>query len=102
MKIPKSFKLFATTIKVVFDNRRMNNDDTLGLSEIMESLISLSSEYKGKKLPDEIIKDTYYHEKVHMILDAMCEYDLSKNEKFVQLFASLLRQSDETTEYQSI
>ena len=99
MKIPKSFKLFATTINVIFDNERMNNEGLLGLSEIMLSLISLTNKYKGKNLKDETIIDTYYHEKVHMILDAMGEFELSKNEKFVQLLASLLRQVDETSEY---
>lgn len=98
-KIPKKFKLFATTINIIFDNERMNNDGLLGLSEVMNSLISLANKYKGEKLENEIIIDTYYHEKVHIILDSMCEFELSKNEKFVQIFASLLRQSDETCEY---
>ena len=97
MKIPKSFKLFATTINVVFDDERMNNEGFLGLSEIMKSLISLASKHKGEKLENEIVIDAFYHEKVHMILDSMCEFELSKNEKFVEIFSSLLRQSDETS-----
>lgn len=102
MKIPKSFKLFATTINVVFDDERMHNEGLLGLSEIIKSLISLTRKHKGEKLQNEIIIDTYYHEKVHMILDFMGEFELSKNEKFVQLFASLLRQSDETSKYKAL
>jgi len=99
MKIPKRFKLFATTINVVFDEKRMNNKGCLGLSEIMHSKISLTKKYHGKKLSKELISDTYYHEKVHIILDSMCEFKLSKNEKFVEVFSRLLRQSDDTAEF---
>ena len=44
--------------------------------------------------------DTFYHEKVHIILDTMGERELSQNEKFVDTFAKLLRQSDETANYE--
>jgi hypothetical protein len=36
----------------------------------------------------------------YAILDAMNEKDLNNNEKFVDLFAKLLRQSDETAEFE--
>ena len=98
MRIPKSFKLFGTTVHVVFDDERMNNESIVGESDFAKSLISLTESYKGDLLTEDVIADTYYHEKVHMILDSMKEHELSKNEKFVEVFSKLLRQSDETAE----
>jgi hypothetical protein len=99
MKIPKSFKLFATEIKVEFDNVRMNNQDTYGICDYTQSKILLASTVGIDKVSECQIKNTFYHEKVHAILNAMQEHKLNSNEKFVELFSKLLRQSDETAEY---
>ena len=98
-KIPKKFKLFANTIEVVVDNETTSNESALGLSDYTNSLISLCEIYKGVKLKKKSVRDTFYHEKVHMILDAMNEHKLSRNEQFVDVFSKLLRQSDESAEY---
>lgn len=98
MKIPKSFKLFASTINVVFENDRMNDKGQYGESSISQHKITLSTTNGTDKLSEDKILNTFYHEKVHIILDSMKEYKLSSNEKFVDLFAKLLRQSDETAE----
>jgi len=99
MKIPKSFKLFATQIDVIFDNKRMDDRECYGLAEYSTSTITLGESHKLKPLSEGKIMDTFYHEKVHMILDTMEERELSENEKFVDIFAKLLRQSDETATY---
>ena len=99
MRIPKSFKLFTTTITILLDNQRMNNESSLGISEHTKNTITLTDKYKGNELNSDVITDTYYHEKVHTILDAMGESDLSGNEKFIEVFSRLLRQSDETSKY---
>ena len=99
MKIPSSFKLFATTIRVVFENNRMNDKRQYGEFCYGESMITLSTTDGVDKLSDDKIIDTFYHEKIHAILDSMHERDLSANEKFVDVFAKLLRQSDETCKY---
>lgn len=101
MRIPKSFKLFATPIEVVFDNNRMQDMGCYGLAEYSFSKITLADMYELKPLSHGKIMDTFYHEKVHMILDTMGEGELSRNEKFVDTFAKLLRQSDETAEYET-
>ena len=98
-KIPKSFKLFATTIDVEFNNDRLNDLDCTGLSEMYKSKITLSTVRKDYKLNSDYIVDTFYHEKIHIILDSMERGDLSADEKFVDVFAKLLRQSDETEKY---
>ena len=99
IKIPKSFKLFATTIKVFLDNKRMNDLKAYGLCDYGRSEITVSTVDGVDELSDDKRIDTFYHERVHMILDHMQEYDLSRNEKFVDLFAKLQRQADETADY---
>lgn len=98
-KIPKSFKLFASTVEVVFDNTQMSNESTLGTADCYKRKITLCDTYKGEKLKKDVILESFYHEKVHMILDSMGEHNLSANEKFVEIFAMLIRQSIETEEY---
>jgi hypothetical protein len=97
--IPRSFKLFATTIHVVFDNKRSDDLKAYGYWHPSESTITLSHMDGASILTPDKIADTFYHEKVHAILDTMHEHKLSSNEKFVDTFAKLLRQSDETAEY---
>lgn len=98
-KIPKSFKVFASTINVGFDNVRLSHEGVLGDCSFNNNQISICSEYKGNKMPECATLDTFYHEKTHIILDAMGEHDLSRNEKFVEVFARLWRQSEETSIY---
>jgi len=100
LRIPKKFKLFSTTINVVFDNRRMEDKKLFGEFDSAMNKITLCDMYAGEEVVAERVSDTFYHEKVHAILDAMNEKDLNNNEKFVDLFAKLLRQSDETAEFE--
>jgi len=100
MKIPKNFKLFANTINVVFDTPSLQAQSILGESNLCGSEISIATSYKGDHVTEDVINDTFYHEKVHMILDTMREYELSQNEKFVDVFSKLLRQADETAQYE--
>lgn len=99
MKVPKSFKVFATTIRVVFENERLNDKNLLGESSYVESKISLIDTNSMDKLSKDKILDVFYHEKVHIILDSMNKQELSRDEDFVDIFAKLWRQSDETAKY---
>lgn len=99
MKIPKRFKLFATTVNVVFDTQRLNDMGVYGLSDYGSSKIILSHSEGAELLTDDRILDTFYHERTHAILDAMNETELSSNEKFVDVFSKLLRQADESAEF---
>jgi len=96
-KIPKSFKLFASTINVEFDNKLCNDKEAYGLADYGACKIFLTKVNGVDKLSDDRIMDVFYHEKVHLILDSMGHFDLSKDEKFVDLFGKLLRQSDLTS-----
>lgn len=97
--IPVNFKLFGSTITVVFDKKKLKKENCIGLSEYSKYEITLTDKnLEGRELSADVIIDAFYHEKVHMILDAMHEDKLSSNEKFVDVFAKLLRQSEETQE----
>lgn len=99
MKIPKNFRLFGTTYKVIWDNKRLNDKECYGLSDYAKSEIILSTTIGVEDLSEDKIKDTFYHERTHAILDMMNERELSENEKFVDVFSKLLRQADESAEY---
>lgn len=99
MKIPKRFKLFATTWEIEWDNEKSNDHSRYGSSHYSESKIVLSTTQGMTALSEDRIIDTFYHEKVHAILNSMKEDELSDNERFVDVFAKLLRQADETAEY---
>ena len=99
LNIPKSFQLFGTTVEVVWDNKRMNDLNSYGLYEYTKNRITLSDLDGVELLSEDRMKDCFYHESVHAILEAMCERDLSKNEKFVDTFAKLMRQMNETKQY---
>lgn len=97
--IPKEFKLFATTVKVIWDNKRMNDHKNYGTFDYGKSEITLSTTQGVEDLSKDRIIDTFYHERTHSILDSMNERDLSDNEKFVDVFSKLLRQADETSKF---
>lgn len=99
-KIPRRFKLFATTVNVEWDNDRMNDKSQYGESNYSLSKITLATTIGVEPLSEDKILDTFYHEKVHMILDSMHRTDLSTNEDFVDMFGKLLRQSEESAEYE--
>ena len=97
MNIPNKFKVFASVIDVNFDSERLSNHGLLGDCSFTDGKINLCDKYRGEKISDSCVLDTFYHEKVHIILDAMGEHELSQNEKFVEVFARLLRQSDQSS-----
>ncbi len=100
MKIPSKFKLFGTTINVVWNNERMNDKGCYGLSDYGKAEINLSNTQGVDKLANDRMMDTFYHERTHIILDSMNESELSDNEKFVDVFSKLLRQSIESAEFE--
>jgi len=99
MKVPKKYKLFNTTVNIIWDNKRLNDKGVYGLHDYGKSEIVLSTIEGVEKLSEDRIIDTFYHERTHSILDAMNEQELSNNERFVDVFSKLLRQSIETSKY---
>lgn len=97
--IPTRFTLYASTVNIVWNDKLMDDMKAYGYWHPSDLTITLSKVDGQRTLSEDKMMDTFYHEKVHAILDTMQEYDLSKNEKFVDTFAKLLRQSDATSEF---
>ena len=99
IKIPKEFQLFGIKIIIEFNEDRCDDKNAFGLAEFGKQKIVLCRMEGRDLLPTEKVEKIYFHEVTHQILDYMHEFDLSKNEKFVNIFSSLLHQALKTAKY---
>ena len=97
MIIPKQFKLFGSTIKVIYDQKRfIDNTESMGFASYRENTITLNPVLLNDNT--EIAEQTFLHEVVHFILyfagPAFTKTDnhMHKDEDFVDLVASILHQ----------
>ena len=87
--IPKSFNLMGHTITVKrVKEKDWSDDDAVGFWNSQNSTISVLD-----GLGDDKTQQIFCHELVHAILSNMAEDDLNNNEKFVDVFGSLLHQA---------
>lgn len=98
MKIPKKFKLHGQTIKVEYDKKLIQKEDNVGHACFRENKIRLQPDENNFIRPRAKIEETFLHELVHFILNAMSENELRDNEKFIELFSGLLHQYIVTSE----
>jgi len=98
-QIPKQFQLGPHVYIVKQEEGLSARDGLLGQHITNQRLIRLQPFDKSLNSPISEYLQTYYHEKVHAILAVMCEDELCKNEKFVDLFATFLLQTDQTSKY---
>ena len=94
MRIPKRFQLMARTLTVSLDDipqKHHGAEGTIyhGYNEI----------HINRGMGRQQTEDTFCHELVHAVLNAMGETETCNNERFVSLFASLLHQALTTAEY---
>jgi len=94
--IPKQFKLFNQTIKVELKNKLAYNNNNYGEAKYTSNKIRIQKQNEGVSLKKTMVEQTFYHELIHYILNYMGENELGKNEKFVDIFASLLHQYEKT------
>ena len=99
MKIPKEFQLGAITWSVVKTPHISRINGEFGNCDFNEQVISYTDVIEGKKVKPNMVLLTFYHEKIHAILDTMGRDELNTDEAFVDMFANLLLQSDLTTKY---
>jgi len=92
MKIPSSFQLMGQTITVEFDPNLIFEDDARGIAKFRQNKIILVSK-DNEKRPATQIEQAFCHELVHWILEKMNEMKLCDDEKFVEVFGSLLHQA---------
>lgn len=85
--IPERFKLNGKVVKVIIDDEYCIEQKYLGEADFTDKLITLCDKYKGKKLSKCQKEKVYFHELIHMILDAMGKEELKYDEEFVESFA---------------
>ena len=88
MIIPSKIRIGGQDISVV--NKERLDDDILGKICLAEGVLHIADNFSNRKQCESSKINTFIHEAVHGVLDTMGEFELSKNEKFVCTFASLL------------
>ena len=88
MVIPKKIRIGGQDISVV--NKERLDNDILGEICLAEGVLQIADTFRNIKQSESSKINTFIHEIVHGILDTMGESKLSKSERFVCTFASLL------------
>jgi len=93
MIIPKSFKIFGQTWAVIFDEDLGTKDDRQdGLCSYKNQTISLFPGVGKHRRSLAQNQQTYFHEIVHVALEAIGRDALNDDEGFVDTLASALHQ----------
>lgn len=88
MVIPKKIRIGGQDISVV--NKERLDNDILGEICLAEGVLQIADTFRNIKQSESSKINTFIHEIVHGILDTIGESKLSKSERFVCTFASLL------------
>lgn len=72
-------------IKLHDDKIIENNEELLGYCDNLNKIIGISAE-----TPKPSLKQVFFHEIVHAILDEIGQFDLNDNEVFVEAFSKQL------------
>lgn len=88
MIIPSKIRIGGQDISVV--NKERLDDNNLGNICVAEGVLQIANNFDNKKQSEGSKINTFIHEIVHGVLDTMGECELSRNEKFVCTFSSLL------------
>jgi len=91
MNIPTSFQLLGQTITVRVQPDLSYDADATGQARYRSNEIVLQKSTPGWQMPRGKLEQVYLHEVVHHILYQM-GHKLFDDEKFVDLFASMLHQ----------
>lgn len=99
LKIPKEFSLFGHKYSVVIKKDLFETENCYGQADddLKQILLQDVGEVKKKyeedgamiehkfMITEEAMIETFFHEVMHIILDASGELELSENEKFVNI-----------------
>lgn len=99
--IPETFEVFGRTVNVIICEEINEKESCYGYCDYTISTIYINKKVIIDNQIREVCKDlmyqTYLHEKVHMMLDAINEHKLSQNEKFVDNLAGIMHQVEKTS-----
>ena len=100
INIPDSIQVAGQQIVVEIVEKLGTN---LGECCLAQSYIRIAQRYmcnnEEQEQSDNSKEQTFWHELVHCILDAMCENDLLANEKFVSVFSGFLYEAINASGY---
>ena len=103
INIPDSIQVAGQQIAVEIVEKLGTN---LGACCLAQSYIRIAEKYmhdnEEQEQSDNWKEQTFWHELVHCILDAMCEDDLSANEKFVSVFSGFLYEAINASGYKIV
>ena len=88
MVIPKKIRIGGQDINI--EHKERLDNDILGEICLAEGVIRIADTFRNIKQSESSKINTLIHEIIHGILDTMGESKISRNEKFVCTFASLL------------
>ncbi len=92
MFIPRSFKLFTQTIKVVYKRDLMDKEGLFGKWDLNRNTIYLQQSTRKRILTKEQVELTLVHEATHAFLD-LAGYDkLSRDEKLVSGLSNMIHE----------
>ena len=97
MKIPTKFKVYDSEVKVILSPDLIKDFQCSGQYFDSSSTIKLQTVNEVFDIYNQEI--SFVHELIHCLLESIGEYKLSQNEKFVELFARVLKQAINTMEY---
>lgn len=87
MKIPSKIRIGGQDVDIIFVDQLP--DACLGRICLAVGTMEIANSFNENKQSETSKIQTFIHEVVHGILDTMGEDKLSRNEKFVNTFASL-------------
>src|SRR5438132_6955230 len=99
MQIPSRFVLLGQHWTVAFVEDLSEQNDCVGDAQYRRNLIRLQPNNGVVHRPQSQVEQTFLHELLHAILEALGEKELNDNEKLVDLMAGLLHQAFTSAEY---
>lgn len=93
-RLPKSFEIGGITINVIEDPHLYESHGAYGMMDMDRGKLFIEETLQG-----DTRAITFFHEKVHMILNTLGKTELNEDEAFVDSFANLLWQALKTAKY---
>lgn len=99
--IPKSFKIFAHTIKIkkVKSLKDENKEDLLGEADLINNIIKLVDNEKSFPMENSQKEQVFFHEFAHIMFDSIGRNDLSQDETLVDLVGNSIHQFLKSAKY---
>lgn len=97
IRIPSCYRVGGQDIDVKILSKL--EDNKLGSVCVAEGIMKIAMTFNGEKQSETSKLNTFNHEWVHTILDAMGRHDLSEDEVFVSTFAGFLTEGMRSCEF---